>query len=284
VFTSIIYRGKKGQKDGKMQFNFFPKSGANKKKTEKADSEKTKEAKKTESTKNEVKNTQSEMEKLTEQLIAKGWAAKGTPKTPCTAMGFQPTVNSKDNCVNIIDIRGLEAILKNDSLKQVSKKLFSLKKGVDVIWASHPHVMQPWELKEDGTKLIMYSMGNLISGQRNVLNFDNPTAPREYTGDAYMIQIKAKKHKGAIKFFNLNPILLTNYMDSDKNMVIKRFTEEFIESYIGSGSPMDKAGAYGIQSGGGKFVEKYDGDFDTVVGLSVSLTEKLIREAQNDKN
>ena len=27
-----------------------------------------------------------------------------------------------------------------------------------------------------------------------------------------------------------------------------------------------------------------DGDFDTVVGLSVSLTERLIREAQNDKN
>ena len=56
-----------------------------------------------------------------------------------------------------------------------------------------------------------------------------------------------------------------------------------IEEYVDSGDPMDKAGAYGIQSGGGKFVEKYDGDFDTVVGLSVSLTEKLIREAQNDK-
>ena len=57
-----------------------------------------------------------------------------------------------------------------------------------------------------------------------------------------------------------------------------------IEEYVDSGDPMDKAGAYGIQSGGGKFVLKYDGDFDTVVGLSVSLTERLIREAQNDKN
>ena len=46
-----------------------------------------------------------------------------------------------------------------------------------------------------------------------------------------------------------------------------------ILSYIASGEPMDKAGAYGIQSGGGAFVEGISGDFDTVVGLSVSAKE-----------
>ena len=63
----------------------------------------------------------------------------------------------------------------------------------------------------------------------------------------------------------------------------REMSREEIEEYVDSGDPMDKAGSYGIQSGGGKFVEKYDGDFDTVVGLSVSLTEKLIGEAENDK-
>lgn len=57
--------------------------------------------------------------------------------------------------------------------------------------------------------------------------------------------------------------------------------EEIIE-YVRSGDPMDKAGAYGIQSGGGKFVEKIEGDYDTVVGLSVTLTKRLVDEAQND--
>jgi septum formation protein len=42
---------------------------------------------------------------------------------------------------------------------------------------------------------------------------------------------------------------------------------------------MDKAGAYGIQGLGGKFVAGYEGDFDTVVGLSLSLTERLAKEA-----
>ena len=56
----------------------------------------------------------------------------------------------------------------------------------------------------------------------------------------------------------------------------REMTEGEIEEYVDSGDPMDKAGSYGIQSGGGKFVEKIDGDYDTVVGLSVKLTKKLI--------
>ena len=62
----------------------------------------------------------------------------------------------------------------------------------------------------------------------------------------------------------------------------REMTDEEINAYIDSGDPMDKAGSYGIQSGGGKFVEKIDGDYDTVVGLSVTLTKKLIDEAEND--
>lgn len=53
---------------------------------------------------------------------------------------------------------------------------------------------------------------------------------------------------------------------------------EDIIAYVNSGEPMDKAGAYGIQGGAGKFVKEYRGDFDTVVGLSLALTERLIRE------
>ena len=62
----------------------------------------------------------------------------------------------------------------------------------------------------------------------------------------------------------------------------KEMSEEEIAEYVRSGDPMDKAGSYGIQSGGGKFVTKIEGNYDTVVGLSVSLTKKLIDEATND--
>ena len=47
-------------------------------------------------------------------------------------------------------------------------------------------------------------------------------------------------------------------------------SEEEIRSYIASGEPMDKAGAYGIQGRGGRFVKRICGDYNTVVGLPVS--------------
>ena len=59
----------------------------------------------------------------------------------------------------------------------------------------------------------------------------------------------------------------------------KSIDAETIDAYIATGEPMDKAGAYGIQGKGGALVVGYDGDFDTVVGLSLSLTERLIAEA-----
>ncbi len=59
----------------------------------------------------------------------------------------------------------------------------------------------------------------------------------------------------------------------------KELTDTEIDGYIATNEPMDKAGSYGIQGEGGKFVTRYEGRFDTVMGLSVSLTEKLIKEA-----
>ena len=54
-----------------------------------------------------------------------------------------------------------------------------------------------------------------------------------------------------------------------------------IKAYVDSGEPMDKAGAYGIQGLGGAFVVGYEGRFDTVVGLSLALTEQLVKEAKS---
>ena len=48
-----------------------------------------------------------------------------------------------------------------------------------------------------------------------------------------------------------------------------------IAAYIDSGDPFDKAGAYGIQSGAGAFVDHIEGSLDTVIGLPV---ERLKRE------
>ena len=59
----------------------------------------------------------------------------------------------------------------------------------------------------------------------------------------------------------------------------KKLSDEEIYEYVESGEPMDKAGAYGIQGAAGRFVSNYEGDFDTIVGLSLRLTKELVEKA-----
>lgn len=55
-------------------------------------------------------------------------------------------------------------------------------------------------------------------------------------------------------------------------------SESEIAAYIATKEPMDKAGAYGIQGLGGRFVEKISGDYNNVVGLPVSRLYKEFRK------
>ena len=56
----------------------------------------------------------------------------------------------------------------------------------------------------------------------------------------------------------------------------RSLSEEMIRSYIASGEPMDKAGAYGIQSRGSLFVDRIDGDYFNVVGLPLVRVDEML--------
>ena len=49
-----------------------------------------------------------------------------------------------------------------------------------------------------------------------------------------------------------------------------RMSDEEISSYIDTGEPMDKAGAYAIQGIGSRFVKRIDGDYYAIMGFPVS--------------
>lgn len=52
---------------------------------------------------------------------------------------------------------------------------------------------------------------------------------------------------------------------------------EEIKEYVATGEPMDKAGAYGIQAGGGTFVHSVEGSVANVIGLPVEALERRLR-------
>jgi septum formation protein len=55
-------------------------------------------------------------------------------------------------------------------------------------------------------------------------------------------------------------------------------TDEQIYSYINSGEPIDKAGAYGIQGKSAVYIKEIKGDYNTVVGLPVAMLYQMLLE------
>ena len=82
--------------------------------------------------------------------------------------------------------------------------------------------------------------------------------------------------KTAIHLLDLSTGDQLSHIETTK-VFFKEMSDNEILEYIGTGEPMDKAGAYAIQGIGAKFVQKFEGDYDNVVGLPLRALEKLFR-------
>lgn len=63
----------------------------------------------------------------------------------------------------------------------------------------------------------------------------------------------------------------------------RELSRDEIESYVASGEPLDKAGAYGIQGRGGVFVESIQGCYFNVVGFPVPRFYERMGELFNSE-
>lgn len=90
---------------------------------------------------------------------------------------------------------------------------------------------------------------------RSMLTMLSGVTHTVYTGFA-IVDVESKKY----------------YIDHEQTRVtFRRLNDDEIVDYIAGGSPMDKAGAYGIQDDfGAVFVEKIDGCYYTVVGFPLA--------------
>ena len=57
-----------------------------------------------------------------------------------------------------------------------------------------------------------------------------------------------------------------------------QLTDPEIETYVASGEPMDKAGAYAIQGLASRFIDRVQGGYFNVVGLPISLVYRYLKE------
>ncbi len=60
------------------------------------------------------------------------------------------------------------------------------------------------------------------------------------------------------------------------DIIFKNLTDKVIWDYVNTGSPLDKAGAYGIQDG--VVVDSYTGDINTIIGMPVDKILNVCKE------
>ncbi len=100
--------------------------------------------------------------------------------------------------------------------------------------------------------------------------------------DAYQIlrKLSGKTHYVYTGFAIMNTITNKKIVDYEKTEVtFNKLTQKEIKDYIASGSPMDKAGAYGIQDDfGAVFIKCINGCYYNVVGLPLSKLYKSLLE------
>lgn len=65
---------------------------------------------------------------------------------------------------------------------------------------------------------------------------------------------------------------------SKTKVLFANITDSEIEKYVATGEPLAVAGAFTIDSIGGTYVERIEGDYHTVVGLSLVTLRKLMVE------
>ena len=62
------------------------------------------------------------------------------------------------------------------------------------------------------------------------------------------------------------------------SVAMRNVADDVIDAYVAGGEPLDKAGAYAIQEGGGALVEGFVGSYSNVIGLPLAATARLLRE------
>ncbi len=117
--------------------------------------------------------------------------------------------------------------------------------GADVLVSNHPHVVRPIEFvgEKDSKKIrkvIIYANGNTISGQRRLLNYDEPGEIWNYTGDGRLFELELAIDEKGFFALNYKSTFITAFTpQGERSPVIKRLDENFIKTLAEDGQKKD---------------------------------------------
>jgi septum formation protein len=129
---------------------------------------------------------------------------------------------------------------------------------------------------------------DLVIGADTTVVVDNtilgkPNSPDEAISMLQRLSGKAHTVYTGLSMVILKEDIIKSEYDST-TVVFNKLKLEAIKNYVASGEPLDKAGAYGIQGMGSFLVNRYEGEFDTVIGFPTKLFKKMLEEVVSCRN
>ena len=131
----------------------------------------------------------------------------------------------------------------------------------------------------DGTPAIVIAADTVVLAGQEML-----PKPKDADDARRMLRLlSASTHEVVTGLFVIRAYDGISFTHVERTRVeFNRLSETDIDSYIQTKEPFDKAGAYGIQGVGGRFVRRIDGCYFNVMGLPLSRLWEILRQMRWD--
>lgn len=152
----------------------------------------------------------------------------------------------------------VEEIIRTDIKLEKAIEELAYLKAADVL-SRHPHATVI------GSDTVVVVDGEVLG---------KPANPDD--GKAMLRKLSGRKHEviTAVAILTENT---KKVFHSKAEVTFYPLDDAWIDSYIASGSPLDKAGAYGIQDRGALMVKAIKGDYYTIMGLPIAEVHQVLR-------
>ena len=126
----------------------------------------------------------------------------------------------------------------------------------------------------------------LVLGCDSALEFEGQTLGKPLVSKVAVERWKQLRGKSG--FLHSGHHLIDTHSGESRSICSKtkvffaNLTDSEIEAYVASGEPLNVAGSFTIDGRGGPFIERIEGDYHTVVGLSLVELRRMLAELGHD--
>ena len=176
---------------------------------------------------------------------------------------------------NIPEVRSPDESPKAFAERMAQEKVRAIRDNVEAAEAEGPTSQKPREAAHPQNKdsLAILGADTVVVIGNQVLG--KPTN----SGDAArMLRLLSGREHSVITGVCLSGETFEDVRSETTIVYFGELSDSDIKSYIETGEPMDKAGAYAIQGMASRWISKIEGDYTNVVGLPVDLVVRMLRE------